>query len=134
MSDRANGSYRRILVIAGRSGECPFTIRFADLRYCALTAGVVLPTQPASHRGLGCTLCRPRQPLAICRDMCRHHPPAQPVGGSLAQKERSGRQRRALSEGKAQGRYLSFRPDAEWGNLDSDHHRIKMRGARLAGP
>jgi hypothetical protein len=41
------------------------------------------------------------------------------VGGSLAQKEHSGRQRRALSEGKAQGRYLSFRPDAEWVNLDS---------------
>jgi len=33
-----NVGYRRNLVIAGRSGERPFTIRFADLRYRALQA------------------------------------------------------------------------------------------------
>jgi hypothetical protein len=35
--DRANGRHRRDLVIAGRSGEGPFTIRFADVRYRALS-------------------------------------------------------------------------------------------------
>jgi hypothetical protein len=29
---KANGRFRRILVIAARYGEGPFTIRFADLR------------------------------------------------------------------------------------------------------
>ena len=33
-----SGRLRRNLVIAGRSGERPFTIRFADLRYRALPA------------------------------------------------------------------------------------------------
>src|SRR6516162_2500988 len=33
-----NDRFRRNLVIAGRSGERPFTIRFADLRYRALPA------------------------------------------------------------------------------------------------
>ena len=34
-----NGCYRRNLVIAGRSGEGPFTMRFADTRYRALPTG-----------------------------------------------------------------------------------------------
>ena len=34
----ADGGSRRNLVIAGRSGERPYTIRFADLRYRALPA------------------------------------------------------------------------------------------------
>ena len=35
---RANGRFRRNLVIAGPSGEGPFTIRFADVPYRALSA------------------------------------------------------------------------------------------------
>jgi hypothetical protein len=37
MGTFANGCLRRDLVIAGRSGEGPFTIRFADVRYRALS-------------------------------------------------------------------------------------------------
>src|SRR5262249_37651811 len=40
-----NGRKRRNLVIAGRSGEGPFTIRFADLRYRALPAGGLLSSR-----------------------------------------------------------------------------------------
>ena len=42
MIGHGNGRKRRNLVIAGRSGEGPFTIRFADLRYRALPTGGLL--------------------------------------------------------------------------------------------
>jgi len=37
--------FRRNLVIAGRSVEGPFTIRFADLRYRALPTGGLLSSR-----------------------------------------------------------------------------------------
>ena len=40
--ERANGRYPRNLVTGGRSGEGPFTIRFADLRYRALSINGLL--------------------------------------------------------------------------------------------
>jgi hypothetical protein len=44
-SNAANGQFRRNLVIAGRSGEGPFTILFADLRYRALPTGCLLSSR-----------------------------------------------------------------------------------------
>jgi hypothetical protein len=50
-----NGRLRRNLVIAGRSGEGPFTIRFADLRYRAFADRrfvefTIYSLRPASDR------------------------------------------------------------------------------------
>ena len=39
--DREDDRYRRDLVIDGRSGEGPFTIRFADVRYRAVARGLL---------------------------------------------------------------------------------------------
>jgi len=44
--DPADDRYRRNLVIAGRSGEGPFTIRFADVRYRALSDGGLWSSRP----------------------------------------------------------------------------------------
>ena len=41
----ANGRNRRIRVVAGRPGEGPFTILFADLRYRASPAGGLLSSR-----------------------------------------------------------------------------------------
>jgi hypothetical protein len=50
----ANGRKRRILVVAGRPGEGPFTIRFADLRRdVTRTATQVLASRPEGKMDRG---------------------------------------------------------------------------------
>ena len=67
--ERANGRYPRNLVTGGRSGEGPFTIRFADLRYRALPINGLLSSRPNARPIARATSCatRPRSPPR------RHH-------------------------------------------------------------